>query len=163
MSVPQLKCYWMQGLPACGKTEKALSLVKGTEGIICDPYNWFEEHSEDFRHYKLTKAKRWAWQRCKYAYQQSITPIVVDMHVGINPISIRRLRDLEQQNYVVELVEPISSSWFIIKSLLLNKPSNRESLNRWAHVLSERSEFHKYTEVRAYMNNWQFNTLNDWR
>jgi len=153
----------MRGLPACGKTDKARRLTANTAGIICDPHKWFEEHQEKFSHYKLTKAKRWAWLRCKTAALHHITPIVMDMHVGINNLSIQRLKDLEQQGYHVELVEPDAYYWTTIKALLLNKRSNREALDQWAQILAGRSKFYKYNEIRTRMNNWQSPDLNCWR
>lgn len=158
----ELKCYWMRGLPACGKTAKALSLVENTEGIICDPHQWFQEREEEFRHYKLTRAKRWAWYRCKVSAQQRVTPIVVDMHVGINNMSIQRFKDLKQYGYQIELVEPNSDDWITIRNLLYNRQLNREALNQWAQILADRSQYHKYTEIRAQMNNWHFATLDEW-
>lgn len=159
----ELKCYWLRGLPSCGKTEKALSLVVGTEGIICDPHQWFGETREQFRHYKLTSAKRWAWSRCKMAAYKGITPIIMDMHVGVNNIAIQSLKYLEQLQYKVELIESDSDYWRHIKALLLNKRLNRDDLDRWAQVLAGRSQFYKYTEIRARMNNWQFDTIDAWR
>lgn len=166
MSTPgrELKCYWMRGLPACGKTAMAGRLMANTEGIICDPHKWFEENQEKFRHYKLTRAKRWAWSRCKIAAYQHITPIVMDMHVGINNISRKQLKSLEHQGYVVELVEPDSNDWEQIRALLLfNRQLNRLLLDQWAETLAKRSQFYRYTEIRTQMNNWQFDTLSAWR
>lgn len=153
----------MRGLPACGKTDKARRLVADTEGIICDPFKWFEENQEKFRHYKLTKAKRWMWSRCKVAASQGITPIIMDMHVGVNNLSTQRLKDLEQKGYQIELVEPNSDDWVQIKVLLLNKRLNRDALDTWAQTLADHSSFYQYTAIRARMNNWQFDTLDSWR
>lgn len=166
MSTPdrELKCYWMRGLPACGKTVMARHLVADTDGIICDPHKWFEENQEEFRHYKLTIAKRWAWSRCKVAASQGITPIVMDMHVGINNITRKQLKNLEHQGYVVELVEPDSDDWKQIRSLLLfNRQLNRLLLDQWAETLAKRNQFYKYIEIRTRMNNWRFDTLSAWK
>lgn len=152
----------MQGLPACGKTARALELVADTEGVICDPQQWFELRGETFRQHKLTVARRWAWHRCMRAAKQQVTPIVVDMHVGVSRISIRRLHKLRRLGYEVELVEPNSDDWQHIKILLLDKRSNRDELNKWASILAERSHHCKYTEIRTHMNNWVFNDLNQW-
>ncbi len=165
MRIPEreLVCYWMRGLPCCGKTETALGLIGDTEGIICDPYQWFKDHSERFRHYRYTKAKRWAWYRCLSAARQSITPIVMDMHVGINKQSRRALRELETLGYRVELVEPDSDDWQLIKGLIYNRLLNKESLNKWAETLAKRSPYHQYHEIRTRMNTWAFDTLDSWR
>ena len=153
----------MRGLPACGKTEKALKLVDKTEGIICDPHKWFEEQDEEFRQYKLTKAKRWAWYRGKLAAQESITPIVIDMHVGVNVLSTNRLKDFKHLGYTIELVEPDSKDWQQIRALLYNKMLNRTFLDNWAEILAKRSPYSKYLEIRTRMNTWRFESLDAWK
>ncbi len=161
MSAParELKCYWLQGLPACGKTQKALKLVGG--GIICDPHRWFVD--KPYRAYLMSRAKRQAWGRCLLAAQNGISPIVVDMDVAVENNSIMALKNLEQRGYTVELVEPDSDDWKILKNLMLNKVLNKEALNKWSATLAARQKYFKYTVIRARMNHWKFQTLNDWR
>ena len=165
MSAPEreLKCYWLQGLPALGKTKKALELIGESEGIICDPHKWFEETGKEFRHYRMTCARRWAWGRCMLAARKQITPIVVDMDIQIDAKSIEMLKRLEDLGYTIELAEPDSEEWETIKALMRNKALNRESLDEWAQKLADRQKWLKYTAIRNRMNHWRFLTLDDWR
>jgi len=145
----------MQGLPACGKTKKALDLVKGTEGIICDPHQWFEFTNLPFRHHRLTVARKWVWSRALTAAKQNWTPIVIDMHVGASS-SLSKLarKSLNEMNYSIELVEPDSEDWKTIKLLLRDKDANRLELDKWAKILADRQSWFKYTAIRTSMHFW---------
>ena len=155
--------YLMRGLPSCGKSFKARSLV-GDTGVIfeTDEY-FFTEVGDDPEKYDydtdlLDTAREWNFQRFCKAVDEKLTPIAVDRGNGLNVETRRYARYAVDRGYHVELQEPDSEWWQEIRVLLKYKHLTGPALDEWADKLAKKNkETHraKRSTIRRWMSKWK--------
>ncbi len=118
--------YLMRGLPSCGKSHTARRLV-GDSGLVCETDEYFltevgdDPEKFDYRDDLMERARKWNFDRFKFAIAQGLSPIVVDRGNSLSLSSQVYVRYASEHGYEVRLCEPESEWWQEIRVLLKNK------------------------------------------
>jgi dephospho-CoA kinase len=130
--------YFMRGVPGTGKSYTA-NLIAGQKGRVIETDAYFGEPSDNFKFIrrKRKEARKWVFEELKKAINNNVTPIVIDR--GNNPaVYPKKLMQYAVLNgYTVELAEPISENWQIIRTLLSERPFSNASLKRYSNQLAQ--------------------------
>ncbi|MGB7347714.1 MAG: AAA family ATPase [Pirellulaceae bacterium] len=163
--------YLMRGLPSCGKSHTARSLV-GPDGVVLETDQYFYTCvGDDPAHYDyqsdlLDDARSWNLKRFRQALSQGVSPIVVDRGNGLNQESCEYILIAQEHSYAVELREPDSPWWIELRVLLKYKQYVAPELfDAWAEKLAESSkQTHRVPAetIRRWMQAWRSDlTVND--
>ncbi|HIG29891.1 MAG TPA: hypothetical protein EYQ50_19665 [Verrucomicrobiales bacterium] len=155
--------YLMRGLPSCGKSHTARRLV-GDSGLVCETDEYFltevgdDPEKFDYRDDLMERARKWNFDRFKFAIAQGLSPIVVDRGNSLSLSSQVYVRYASEHGYEVRLCEPESEWWQEIRVLLKNKDLTWPVLEKWAGVLAKwNQETHRVPleDILRRMKNWK--------
>ena len=153
----------MRGLPSSGKSHLARRLA-GAGGIICETDQYFHTHvgadpfHYDFQQELLPQARQWSFARFCDAVDRGVSPVIVDRCNSLSPESRRYVLYALQHGYRVELREPDSPWWQVIRTLLADKQGNRDLLYAWADRLAEMNRATHRTPasvIRLWIDKWR--------
>ncbi len=167
--MPNHVVYLMRGLPSCGKSYSARSLVRDG-GIVLESDEYFytqvgtDPKKFDWSDDLLPQAREWNLAQFRDALAQHISPIVVDRGNGLNPETLEYAQLAISSGYRLELKEPNAPQWLAIRPLLADKTANRAALDEWARRLAEMSRAtHRFPakSIRSWMNSWRLDLTVD--
>ncbi len=137
--------YLMRGLPSCGKSHTARTLI-ASGGVVLETDEYFytqvgaDPTHFDYSEALLPSARSWNFARFQEAVARGISPIVVDRGNGLNVETQQYARYAADRGYQVQLREPDSPWWVEIRRLLEDKHANEAALRSWAGRLAEMSQ-----------------------
>jgi hypothetical protein len=156
--------YLMRGLPACGKSYTARTLI-GDTGVVLETDQYFytqvgdDPARYDYSAQLMPAAREWNFARFERAIAARISPIVVDRGNGLNAETRKYARYAVDHGYRVELKEPESKWWQELRVLLKYKHVTGPVLDQWAEALCEKSRAtHRVPvdTIRRWMHKWRW-------
>jgi hypothetical protein len=99
--------YLMRGFPSCGKSHTARRLV-GDSGLVCETDEYFltevgdDPEKFDYRDDLMERARKWNFDRFKFAIAQGLSPIVVDRGNSLSLSSQVYVRYASEHGLTVE-------------------------------------------------------------
>jgi predicted kinase len=135
----------MRGVPACGKSYRAMELAGGDESVIYSADHFFgktkEEYVSSWKIEKLHQAHSWCQQRSRESMQRQAPLVIID-NTNTRISEMMPYFDMAvQYNYRVSIEEPTSPWWLNdIAPYLLDKVTNREKLDKAAQLLFEKNQ-----------------------
>lgn len=155
-------CYLMRGLPSCGKSTFAKTLV-GSTGIVLETDDYYysqigEPDSYDYDPKLYSTAQQWCFEKFRKAVNEGVTPIVVDRGNSLSLESKAYALFAKVNGYDVHLTEPETPWWQEIRILLKYKKYNLPVLKRWAVWLAQMSQSTHRVPVKTiwyWMLRWQ--------
>jgi hypothetical protein len=164
------KLVLLRSLPWCGKSFTALEIWKeNPHGVILstDDY-WYQvvepEHPEkySFDLKLLGQAHHWN-QKLASDIMESGCPLVIIDNTNTTISEAKVYAEIGFLNdYDIQIQEPTSDRWKIIRELLLDKKKNQKELSAWASRLAEGSKgIHNVpaTAIEKMMSRWHNNMV----